>query len=76
LRGKIEDERGAEARIEADPSRAIRPPPAPDLHAGRHKFENVLQRIRRFRRIALRCGKALTSVMGFVFIVSALDWPG
>jgi transposase len=52
------------------------PPPAPDLHAGRHKVENVFQRIRRFRRIALRCGKTLTSVMGFVFIVSALDWPG
>ncbi|MFN4241149.1 MAG: IS5/IS1182 family transposase, partial [Erythrobacter cryptus] len=31
-------------------------------------------RIKRFRRIALRCEKTLTSFMGFVFLISALDW--
>jgi hypothetical protein len=76
LRGRIEDERGAEAHVQAHPSRAIKPPPDPDLSAGRHKVETVFQRIRRFRRIGLRCGTALASVMGFVLIVSALDWPG
>jgi transposase len=74
LRGKIEDERGAEAQIRANPSRAIKAPLDPELCAERHKVENVFQRIRCFRRIALRCEKTLASFMGFVFIVSALDW--
>jgi transposase len=74
LRGKIEDELGAEAQIRANPSRAIKAPLDPDLYAERHKVENFFQRIKRFRRIALRCEKTLASFMGFVFIVSALDW--
>jgi transposase len=74
LRGKIRDEVGAAAHIRANPSRAIKPPLDPDLYAERHKVENFFQRIKRFRRIALRCEKTLTSFMGFVFLVSALDW--
>jgi transposase len=46
-----------------------------NLYAERHKIENYFQRITRFRRIALRCGKTLASFMGLVFLVSALDWP-
>ena len=74
LRGKIKEELGAEAHIQANPSRAIKPYIDPDLYAERHKVENFFQRIKRFRRIALRCEKTLTSFMGFVFLVSALDW--
>jgi transposase len=74
LRGKIEDERGAEAQIRANPSRAIKAPLDPELCAERHKVECVFQRIERFRRIALHCEKTRTSFMGFVFLVSALDW--
>ena len=74
LRAKIEAELGAEAQIQANPSRAIKPPLDPELYAERHKVENFFQRIKRFRRIALRCEKTLTSFMGFVFLVSALDW--
>jgi transposase len=66
----------AAAQIQAKSSRAIKPPLDPDLYAERHKMENFFQRIIRFRRIALRCGKTLTSFMGFVFLVSALDWLG
>ena len=37
LRQKIEGERGAEAHIQANPSRAIKPPLDPDLYSERHK---------------------------------------
>jgi transposase len=60
---KIEDDLGAEAHIQANPSRAIKPPLDPGLYAERHKIdlrrENdppdrflillVFQRIKRFR---------------------------
>jgi putative transposase len=74
LRGKIADELGAQAHIQANPSRAIKPPLDPAFYAERHKVENFFQRIKRFRRIALRCEKTIPSFMGFVFLVSALDW--
>lgn len=74
LRGKIRDELRAEAHIQANPSRAIKPPLDPDLSAERHKVENFFQGIKRFRRIALRCDKTRTSFLGFVFLISALDW--
>jgi transposase len=74
LRELIADSLGAEAQIHANPSRARTPPLDPDLYAERHKVENFFQRIKRFRRIALRCEKTLASYMGFVFLVSALDW--
>ena len=57
LRALIETGLGAEAHIQANPSRAIKPPLDPDLYAERHKVENFFQRIKRFRRIALRCEK-------------------
>ena len=74
LRARIADDLGAEAQIQANPSRAIKPPLDPELYAERHKIENFFQRIKRFRRIALRCKKTLSGFMGFVFLVSALDW--
>lgn len=74
LRGKIRDDLRAEAHIQANPSRAIMPPLDPDLHAERHKVENFLQRITRFRPIALRREETRTSFMGIVFLVSARDW--
>ncbi|WP_136646319.1 transposase [Tabrizicola sp. YIM 78059] len=74
MRAKIATELGAEADIQANPPRAIKPPLDRELHAERHKVENFFQRIKRFRRIALRCEKTMTSFMGFVFPVSALDW--
>lgn len=74
LRDLIAGDLGAKAHIQANPSRAIKPLLDPDLYAERHKVENFFQRIKRFRRIALRCEKTLTSFMGFVYLVSALDW--
>lgn len=73
LRGIIAHDLGAEAHIQVNPSRAIKPFLDPDLYAERHRVENFFQRIKRFRRIALRCEKTPTSFMGFVFLVSALD---
>jgi transposase len=72
LRAVIEDDLGAQAHIQANRSRAIKPPLDPYLYAERHKVENFFQRIKRFRRIALRCEKTLTNYMGFVFLISAL----
>ena len=74
LRTLIEEGLRAEAQIQANPSRAIKPALDPDLYAERHKVENFFQRIKRFRRIALRCDKTIASFMGFVYLVSALDW--
>jgi transposase len=76
FRGRVSHERGAEAHIEANPSRAIKAPPDPDLYAERHEVEGVFQRIEGFRRIALRCEKTRLNFMGFVFIVSARDRLG
>ena len=73
MRDKIRHELGAKAHIQANPSRAIKPFLDPDLSAKRHKVENFVQRIKRFRRIALRCEKMLQSFVGFVFLTSALD---
>ena len=73
LRARVGD-LGATAQIQVNPSRAIKPPLDPALYAERHKIENFFQRIKRFRRIALRCEKTFSSFMGFVFLVSALDW--
>jgi len=74
LRALIVDGLGAAAQVQANPSRALKPPLDPDLDAERHRVENFFQRIIRFRRIALRCETTLTGVMGFVFLVSTLDW--
>lgn len=75
LRGKIEDELGAQAHIRANPSRAIKPPLDPAaLYAERHKVKNFFQRIKHFRRIAQYYEKTIPSLMSSVFLVSALDW--
>ena len=67
-------EREGKAHIQANPSRAIKPPLDPDLYAERHKVENFFQRNKRFRRIALRCEKTLSSFMGFIYLACPLDW--
>ena len=57
------------------PVAPMRPPLNPGLYAERRKVQHFVQRIERFRRTALRWEKTLTSFMGFVVRVSALDWP-
>ena len=74
LRDLIRDGLGAEAQIPANPSSALKPSLDPALYAERHKVENFFQRIKRFQRIAPRCGKTLRNFTGFVYLVSALDW--
>jgi transposase len=61
------------APVEADPSRAIRPPRDPARHAERHEVAHFFRRIRRLRRIALRCGKALTGITRRASLVPARD---
>ena len=64
---------GAGTGTRANTSPAIKPPLDPDRCAGRQKVENFFQQIKRFRRIALRCEKTLTSFMGIDALASAPD---
>ena len=74
LREEAGEDRGAEARIRAKPSRAIKPSLGPHLYAGCYTVESVFQRIKRFCRITRRCEKPMTSFGGSVFLAAALDW--
>jgi transposase len=44
------------------------------LYKERHLVECFFNRIKRFRRIALRCEKTLTSFRAFVALACAIAW--
>jgi len=69
LRAFIADELGATAQIRANPSRAIVPPIEWRLYKERHQIECFFNKLKHFRRIALRCEKTLTAFMGFMGFV-------
>ena len=69
LRAFIADELGATAQIRANPSRAIVPPIEWRLYKERHQIECFFNKLKRFRRSALRCEKTLTAFMGFMGFV-------
>ncbi|EFG85675.1 IS5 family transposase [Novacetimonas hansenii] len=72
LRAFIADELGATAQIKANPSRAIVPPIEWRLYKERHQIECFFNKLKHFRRIALRCEKTLTAFMGFVHLACAM----
>lgn len=74
LRAFIADNLGATAQIKANPSRAIAPPIDWRLYKERHQVECFFNKLKRFRRIALRCEKTLTAFMGFVHLACAMIW--
>ena len=74
LRTVIADNLGASAQIKANPSRAIAPPIDWRLYEERHPVECFFNKLKRFRRIALRCEKTLPAFMGFVHLACALIW--
>jgi len=64
----------ATAQIPSNPSRAGRLPIDTDLYKARHLVENFFLAIKRFRRIALRCEKTLSSFSAFVALACAMKW--
>ncbi len=65
---------GSRSREKANGSRAIDPPIDWRLYKERHQVECFFNKLKRFRRIALRCEKALTAFMGFVHLACAMIW--
>ena len=57
-------------------SRPIRaePPINWQLYKECHQVECLFNKLKRFRRIALRCEKTITDFMGFVHLACAMIW--
>ena len=74
LRDFIATELGATAQIKQNPSRSG--PKLIDwmLYKERNLVERFFNRIKRFRRIALRCEKTVASFQGFVALACAMAW--
>ena len=62
------------AQIKANPSRTNKPAIDWQLYKERHQIECFFNRLKRFRRIALRCEKTLPAFMGFVHLACAMIW--
>ena len=76
LRDFIADEMGATAHIKRTPTRKEGRYIDRALHKERHLVECFLNRIKRFRRIALRCVKTVNSFKAFVDPACAMAWIG
>lgn len=74
LRQFITSDLGAMAQIKQNPSRTAAQSIDWALYKERHRVECFFNRIKRFRRIALRCEKALSSFNAFVSLVCAMAW--
>ena len=74
LRDFIANDLGATAQIKVNPSRAIAPRIDWRLYKERHQVECFFNKLKRFRRIALRCEKTLPAFMGFVHLACAMIW--
>lgn len=76
LRAYIAGGLGANAHIKQNPTRVTRYPIDWMLYKERHLVECFFNRIKRFRRIALRCEKTVSSFKAFVDIACAMAWIG
>ena len=74
LRAFIADDLKAAAQIKTNPSRTSKPPVDWCLYKERHQVECFFNKLKRFRRIALRCEKTLPAFMGFVHLACAMIW--
>ena len=74
LRQFIADDLGATAQIKQNPSRSAKQHIDWALHKERHLVECFFNRIKRFRRIALRCEKTVSSFRAFVSLACAMVW--
>lgn len=74
LRQFIAEGLGATAQIKQNPSRSASKAIDRALYKERHLVECFFNRIKRFRRIALRCEKTSASFKGFVALACAMAW--
>ena len=74
LRQFIAEGLGATAQIKQNPTRSSAQPIDWTLYKERHLVECFFNRIKRFRRIALRCVKTLSSFRAFVSLACAMAW--
>jgi transposase len=74
LRAFIPDDLGAIAQIKPNPSRSTQPDTDWALYRERHLVECFFNRIKRFRRIALRCEKTVSSFKAFVDLACTMAW--
>jgi len=74
LRDFIAAELGATAQIKQNPTRTSRKTIDWALYKERHLVECFFNRIKRFRRIALRCEKTASSFRAFVSLACAMVW--
>lgn len=74
LRRFIAEDLRATAQIKRNRSRAGRRPLDLALYKERHLVECFFNRIKRFRRIALRCEKTVSSFKAFVDLACAMAW--
>lgn len=70
----VDTELGATAEIPSNPSRAQKHEFDEDHYKARHLAENFFLKIKRFRRIALRCEKTVSSFAAFVTLACAMVW--
>ncbi len=74
LRRFIVEKLGATAQIKRNRSRAERRQIDWTLYKERHLVECFFNRLKRFRRIALRCEKTLAAFRSFVSLACAMAW--
>lgn len=74
LREFIANNLGAKAQIKQNPTRSRKQTIDWHLYKERHLVECFFNRIKRFRRIALRCEKTISSFRAFVAIACAMQW--
>ena len=74
LRRFIADDLRASAQIKRNRSRAGNRPLDRALYKERHLVECFFNTIKRFRRIALRCEKTVTSFKAFIDLACAMAW--
>ncbi len=74
LRRFIAGELGTTAQIKQNPSRSGKHAIDWSLYRERHLVECFFNRIKCFRRIALRCEKTLSSFRAFVALACAMVW--
>ncbi|ERU20964.1 MULTISPECIES: IS5 family transposase, partial [Brucella] len=74
LRAFIASNLKATAQIKANPTRSSAPTIDWRLYKERHQIECFFNKLKRYRRIALRCEKTLTAFVGFVHLACAMIW--
>ena len=74
LRDFIANDLKARAHIKRNPTRREDRPIDWALYKERHLVECFFNRLKRFRRIALRCEKTVSSFKAFVDLACAMAW--